>query len=32
VTSSLRSVLDVVDQLVAERAAVGTELRRFVSA
>jgi DNA processing protein len=32
VASSLRSVLDVVDQLMAERTAVGDELRRFVSA
>ncbi len=32
VASSLPSVLDVVDQLMAERAALGTELRRFVSA
>jgi len=32
VASSLSSVLDAVDQLIAERSAVGTELRRFVSA
>jgi len=32
VASSLRSVLDVVDRLIEERAAVGDELRRFVSA
>lgn len=32
VASSLRSVLDVVDRIMAERAAVGAELRRFVSA
>ena len=32
VASSLSSALDVVDQLIAERSAVGSELRRFVSA
>jgi DNA processing protein len=32
VASGLRAVLEVVDQLVAERAAVGDELRRFASA
>jgi DNA processing protein len=32
VADSLRSVLEVVDHLLAERAAVGAELRRFVSA
>jgi DNA processing protein len=32
VASSLSSVLDAVDQIIAERSAVGTELRRFVSA
>jgi DNA processing protein len=32
VANSLRSVLDIVDQLMAERAAVGADLRRFVSA
>lgn len=32
VASSLKSVLDAVDQLIAERSAVGAELRRFVSA
>jgi len=32
VAGSLRSVLDAVDQIMAERAVVGTELRRFVSA
>jgi len=30
--SSLRAVLDMVDQLMVERTAVGAELRRFVSA
>jgi DNA processing protein len=32
VASSLSSVLDIVDQLIAERSAVGAELRRFVLA
>jgi DNA processing protein len=32
VASGLRAVLDVVDQLIAEGAAVGAELRRFASA
>jgi DNA processing protein len=32
VASSLSSVLDTVDQIIAERSAVGAELRRFVSA
>jgi DNA processing protein len=32
VASSLSSVLDAVDQIIAERSAVGAELRRFVSA
>jgi DNA processing protein len=32
VAESLRSVLDVVDHLIEERAVVGDELRRFVSA
>jgi DNA processing protein len=32
VASSLRSVMDVVDQLIAERQSVGAELRRLASA
>jgi len=32
VASSLSSVLDAVDQIIAERSAVGAELRRYVSA
>jgi DNA processing protein len=31
VADSLRSVLEIVDLLIAERAALGAELRRFVS-
>lgn len=30
--SSLRSLLETVDRLIEERAAVGDELRRFASA